>query len=424
MRKSKFYVEPRALSCGIESLKRKRGDSTLLVNQQCTFQFIPFSETLKVLFLSSAFRKAFYESDHVCQESVYHAACCGSVARTGSFSKLKADAVVKIQLFYDGLSPACGLKCIASKYSTGVVYARILNLPTKYQSHQNNIHLVSLFLEKWFKKEGGRSMNTVFKPILEDIKVLEEGINITYEEDGKQFSLLVKGSIIYCIHDNLGCHKQFGMAGGFNTAYPCALCYILKEDMQTCFKETPEMRREGNFYEPLGEFKYSYDLTQSKGISERTCFDDLNYYSITEAMSVDPFHDGSEGLYRNVLHEMFQLFIDNKLLTKAEIVARGQSFDYGGLDYQYVARTLNIDKPNLGLSAIQTRNFLVRFLFIYGDLETPELKAQFDVVRNLIVVDKFIHTTVLNEPEILEMQNRVELFLRGAVDYLRMKITP
>lgn len=365
---SKFYVEPKPLSCGTESLKRKRGDSSIMVNQECTFQLIPFSETLKVLFQSPAFRRAFHEQDHVCREGVYHAACCGSVAKTGSFSKLQAEVVVQVQLFYDGLSPACGLKCNASKYSTGVVYAKVLNLPAKYQSHQPNIHLVALFLERWFKRDDGRSIDAVFKPILDDIKLLEKGINVTYEEEGKEVSFLMRGSIIYCTHDNLGCHKQFGMSGSFNTAFPCALCFIEKSQIQDCFRERAEIRREGDFYAPLGDFKYSYDLTESKGIFERTSFGDLSFYSITEAMSVDPFHDGSEGMYRNVLHEMFQIFIKQRLITKAEIVARGQSFDFGGLDYQYVARTLNIDKPNLGLSAVQTRSFFPNAIRRLGPL--------------------------------------------------------
>lgn len=158
---SKFYIEPRTLSCGVECVKKNVGGDVSLVNEQCLFQFIPITETLKALFQSAAFRQAFTEKDHECKEYEYRGACCGSVARTGSFSNIEGEVKVMIQLFYDGLSPANGLKCNASKYSTGVVYFRILNLPAKYQSHLSNIHLVSLFLERWFKRAESRSMCSI-----------------------------------------------------------------------------------------------------------------------------------------------------------------------------------------------------------------------------------------------------------------------
>lgn len=288
-----------------------------------------------------------------------------------------------------------------------------------------NIHLVALYYEKWFRKESGRSINSIFEPIIEDLKQLEKGIVVEYiNEEGKSEQLEIHGTLLNCIHDNLASHKQFGLSGGFNTMYPCALCFEDVESHQSLFKESTNLRKP-DYYAPLGKLNYSSDLTASFGVRERTMFGDLNYYNIGEAMAFDPLHDLEEGLDKEVLHAMFGSLYkgENKKITKEEINARAQSFDYGGLDYQYVPHSFNLDKNGLGLSAIQLRNFLLRFIFIYGDLEDEINKAKFDVIRNLILIHKFAYSPLIYEHQANQMQTVIENFLHGAKTELDLRIT-
>lgn len=423
---SRFYIKPVFKSCGHEGTKRKHETLSPLTNIELKFPFFPVTESLKVLFKSSAFRKAFNEKDHTCLEGLYKGPCCGQVAKNERWSKLCGVVHVKIQIYYDGFSPVDGLKCHASEYSTGAVYMRILNLPGKYQSSQMGIHLVALFFEKWFKKSTLRSMNSVFEPIINDIGLLEKGILIEYvDDDGTPQSFLLRGSIFNCIHDNLGCNKQFGLSGGFNTKYPCAICFEDTDTQQELFYESDKLRQP-DFYHHLGETLYSDDLTATYGLRERTPFASLAYYNIGEAMTRDPLHDLEEGLEKDVLHAMFDSLLraEKKQLTKEQIVARAQSFNYGILDSQYAPHTFTLDKNSFGLSAIHIRNFVMRFIFIFGNLENESNKKKFDVIRNLILIHKFAYSSQLCESDIAEMENVIKNFLEGVKNEFKLRITP
>ena len=269
-----------------------------------------------------------------------------------------------------------------------------MNGPPENLYSQRNIHLVNLYYEKWFKASTNRSMAPVFEPITADLRNLKNGITISYNEDGVLKETLVRGSLIYCSHDNMAARKMFGMAS-CSCSYPCQICFATKDEMQSLYAEDKTLLRR-DFYEHLGgRSYYDGDLKASKGIKERMPFADLKYYDPGEAMSQDLLHDLDEDFFnvpqsflaisnripviflgtdKRILNGAFKSIIHAGRLTKAQITSRAAVFDYGPLDNAYAPRTLNLDKESLNLSAVQTRNLLCRFLFIYGNLEDETLK--------------------------------------------------
>lgn len=135
LQSSSFYVRPVELCCGQEVKKRKHSDTQgALINEELKWYFIPTTETLKALFKNTAFRDAFYSSDHICRGGVYRGVCCGSLASTGAFSKIDDPCPIKIMLYYDEFTPTDPLKATASEHSTGAIYMKVLNLPPCLQS--------------------------------------------------------------------------------------------------------------------------------------------------------------------------------------------------------------------------------------------------------------------------------------------------
>lgn len=236
-------------------------------------------------------------------------------------------------------------------------------------------------------------------------------------------SFVLFDSLFNCIHDNLACHKQFGLARGFNTKYPCAICFEDADSQQILYSESDKLRQP-DFYALLGNVQYSYDLSAIFGLYERTPFDLLKYYLIGESMTCDPFHDLEEGIVKDVLHAMFESLYrpDKKLITKEGITARAKSFDYGDLDLQYRPRSYSLEKKGFGLSAVQLRNFLLRFLFIYGDLENDDNKAKFDIIRYLIIIRKFCYSNYLTEGHLQLVEDVIRKFLEGDLSSTRSSI--
>jgi hypothetical protein len=78
---------------------------------------------------------------------------------------------IRINLYYDDLEVANGLGSKATIHELGVIYFVLDNLPRKINSQLHNIYLTLLFHSQDLKTI---SFDTILRPLINDLKLLEE----------------------------------------------------------------------------------------------------------------------------------------------------------------------------------------------------------------------------------------------------------
>ena len=94
-----------------------------------------------------------------------------------------------------------------------------------------HVRLLAIAKSTMVKKYG---VNSILKPIVDDLKTLYNGVDLTYGNIiGK-----VYGKVLVCTGDTLGQHLWAGFKEGVGVSFQkCRHCYIDFDTMQTMFEE-------------------------------------------------------------------------------------------------------------------------------------------------------------------------------------------
>lgn len=223
---SSYYIPPISQGCALKSSKKKN----IFENKSETFEFVKITETIKKLFKNKPFRDDYFsQKTYNCVEGIYEDFCCGSYSKQPPFSLLKGDELppVEIQLFCDATVINDGKN---KNESVTAFYFSIRNISKYLLSHLANIHLVALAFSHSLKNKlrdfVGHDLNIVVDLIVKDLKELEKGIEIEWEEDGITFKKIIKGTLVLCINDNLGWQELLGLVESFTAAFFCRYHFL------------------------------------------------------------------------------------------------------------------------------------------------------------------------------------------------------
>lgn len=217
----------------------------------------------------------------------------------------------------------------------------------------------------------------------------------------------------------LFCFK--GQSESFSTKFCCALCLIEKSQMRTATTlRGIGHRTNDNFYAALHNTDPDDPqfLTQTMGIVRDSALNSLRYFKIPENIGADPFHDLNEGVCVDAIDEAIKILVRTTSLSKAEIVSRITSYNFGTLDLKYRPRKIH------HLSGVQTVNIVVRFNLIFGDLMTNENKPIFDLMATLTEIIKITYSTKINQDQLKKLNRHVTELLSIWTQKLNLHIKP
>lgn len=369
-----FYIKPRTIAIAYDTDLKRNFKFNEEKSKTADFEMIPITETLKKKFQNEAFRKAYMDSDHICEVGKYKSSCCGAYFKLGAFSRFENCEItpVRIQLYSDGVTINAGYN---KDISLTFFYMSIRNIPDCYLSQSSNIDLVAVCKTADLNNEirgKGKLFNKVMKHIVEDLKQLEAGISISYTENDKQITKTLKGSIFTAVNDNLGYQEMLGLAESFNATYFNRFSYVTREmskHLTSTAKAIELLRPSGSeYYQPFINAKNKMDVVETRGITSVSALCSLEFYSVVDSLSVDPFHDLPEGVIPLVLKKFFEQIISQKALTLDAINSRLLGYDYGNLDRGHRPSIIILENATLGQGGMQLLNLLFRVLFIFDDL--------------------------------------------------------
>lgn len=165
------------------------------------FIYVPILETLKFMCRNPDIC-VLLKKDCKSEPDIYSDFFDGSYFKTHPLFTAKRHAL-QIQLYYDDFETADPLGSKRGIHQMGCLYFVVRNLPPKFNSVLNSIHLVSLFHAPDLHKYG---FDVILEPLINDIKILEsQGLSLPFSDE------LVYGTISQITGDNLGMHTILGL---------------------------------------------------------------------------------------------------------------------------------------------------------------------------------------------------------------------
>ena len=147
----------------------------------------------------------------------------GSLVKSNDFFKENKDALALI-FYSDGLEIKNPLGAARGTYKVVQVFYTLANIPKNQRSQVDRIQLAMIFKEKLLKKY---SFKTIYKRLVEDLKKLEDGINVDTPEPS-----IVKAGLLIHPADNLEAHSLGGFSGSFSSKSICRFCHIQYTDLE------------------------------------------------------------------------------------------------------------------------------------------------------------------------------------------------
>lgn len=401
------YVAPEERSTGFK-IKRvfdEKADCMVSKSVQTTFQFVPISKTLAMLFNDPEFENLYMnfneQNNHKCTEGIYKNFCCGEVYKSNEFFKTNPFAI-QIRLFTDDFELCDPLKSKAGVHKTTAYYFQINNLPPNVLSKTENIPLVALSDAADSKNELA-DVDNVIKTIIADIKTIETNGIITASKR------VLKGTLIFVSFDNLGGNVLYGFSGGFNANYYCRICTSKRTDCQKMVKENPKTLRTIDEYDQIIakiETDAHLSLSETKGIKTACPLNSMDHFHILTNMTVEFMHDVFEGSAGFLTEEVIHYCVSQKIASLAHLQTLVEYYPYGKSWNQSKPSKLNPDKKNVGQNASQARCLIFHLPFILYKFKT-QLEPIWEAVETMLQIIQILSSDEIMEADLERLSSLI-----------------
>lgn len=303
-------IEPVEYLLGFDSTGRKE-----------TFQYIPILEVLKnILKRDDVFH--YVVEDTVFDGETLKDFTDGLIFQQHAFFD-GSETQLRLQLYTDEFEI---VNCLGSKrqiHKILSVYFVLGNIPLKYRSSLQNIHVAVLVRNRLLQKY---SYEQILDPLLRDLCELQcRGVSVDIDDK----SCVFKGSVISICADNLSAHSLAGFNTCFSQGRICRFCLCHHRDIgnkteeSECILRTPDTHRR-HLQVPDGKSLY--------GVTGRCPFDKLPHFEVTESFPPDLMHDILEGVIPQVLKLVLLNLTRERLITVQQFNEQLQQFPFGQND--------------------------------------------------------------------------------------------
>lgn len=324
--------------------------------------FIPITKTIQKFAENNSFRGLLKYNET--REGIFSSVEDGSRYKNEIWWKDHDDSL-HIKLYNDEVDMCDGLGSKSSGHQKLLmIYCSLTDIDQVYQSELRHHFLVGIARSEDVKRYG---MNKILKPIVKDIKLLEEGINGPNET-------YIEGGLFATTGDNVAQNSICGLKESFGrTLHCCRFCLADLSEIRTLREENLNLIRNSVDHDrQVLEIENSEgfekeQLSTAYGINVRSILNELRGFHITEGVPPDPVHDILLALLPKALQHLAQKVILKKM-TLRTLNKKIQSFDYGYSETKYKPSPLKpkhlIPGANIKQNAMQmmTLGYIIPFI--------------------------------------------------------------
>lgn len=187
--------------------------------------------------------------------------------------------------------------------------------------------------------------------------------------------------------------------------------------MKTLCKEIQsKIRTRDQYNEQIRNINDSTKLSlkESKGVVRYCVLNDLQYFNIIDGMVPDIMHDINEGTAPFALKHMFELLINEKMLTEKQINGKINNFDYGELNRNNIPSNIGLKKRSLGQNAMQMLCLLYHMPYIfYFEKDSPLIKFIWICIESLIHIVQIVYSTKIDVDDLRSLEHWTEIHLEN-----------
>lgn len=422
---SETFVKPEECAVGTrwEMKEHQRRGNKIPQVVQNSFQYISILDTLKSLFESKVVLECYYQKntvlDHECVEGRFKYFCCGDVYRTSELFKENPTAL-QIQIASDDFEICSPLQSKANVHKICPIYFTIRNMPTKYLSKINNIHLIAVCNADDLKSRT-TDFNNLWQRIVFELKHLERyGIEIA----GRN----LKGTLTHLSFDNLGANTSLGFVSSFSSLHYCRHCICSRNECREQTKEDSSKLRTKNMYDDQLKIINESEkviYTETKGLKYYCKLNDLEHFHIMHNPTVDIMHDLHEGCIPFIMKELFKYVFKNNIFTESDLNSMVQFHNYGCLSQNRIPSMINVNKRSIGQNATQNLCLFRHLPFIlYYFREDTTLKAIWPCITSLLKIVEIVSSFDLTNYDLIVLNREVNVHLEGIKNILHEHLRP
>lgn len=324
--------------------------------------FIPITKIIQKFAANDSFHGLL--KYHDLREGIFASVEDGSRYKNDTWWKFN-DESFHIKLYSDEVDMCDGLGSKSSgQQKLLMIYCSLTDLDPIHQSQLLFQFLVGIARSEDLKRYG---MNKILRPIVNDIKLLEEGI------EGPN-DTIIKGGLFVTIGDNVAQNCHCGLKQSFGrTQHSCRFCLADLSEIRTLTEEKSHLIRNPEDHDRQvleienAEGVEKEQLSTAYGINIRSILNELNGFHVSEGSPPDIVHD----ILLSLLPEALQHFAQKVILKKISLSKFNrliQNFDYGYSETKYKPSPLKakhlIPGANIKQNAMQmmTLGYIIPFI--------------------------------------------------------------
>lgn len=324
----------------------------------------------------------------------------------------KYPRTLRINLYYDGVEMVNSIGSKTGLHSVGLFYFTIQNFPMHFSTNLKNIYDVLVCNMNDIKKYG---LNTILKPIIDDMKLLETDEGVEIQIDKNTFYTL-RAILHIIIGDALSVSEMFGLLSPAANFF-CRECMCSRNDLKN-FTHTDRILRTKELHED--QIKSILDGSSRPnefGIAQCSILNSLKYFHSTHNFSYDLMHDLWEGVLPMEIKYVLRYFIiEKKYFDITSLNKRINNFRWGPLEsknrpsanFTY-PMLYKIKLKTIRQKAIQCWVLLRAFPFLFGHLIPVESNQYMELISLLSKIVQIVVSTQITEYMLCELDRCIKL---------------
>ena len=208
------FVPPEEIVLNPKEIKEKKAKDVV--------HYINVIESFKNLVQDSSFVAMEEKNINPANDSIIRDVKDGELYKTNPFFQQNPQAYT-MMIYSDAIELVNPLGAGRGKHKVIQIFFSLCEISKHLRSKIDRIQLVAVFKEKLIKKYGFKK---IYDKLLEDLKVLEDGIVIDYP-----VRRLVKCGVLIHPSDNLEAHAVGGFSQCFSSGDVCRFCHISYSDL-------------------------------------------------------------------------------------------------------------------------------------------------------------------------------------------------
>jgi hypothetical protein len=348
----------------------------------CTFQYVPITETVASIVGDPEFQNL---TQATTTDGVLYDIKDGSAWRNNKYFQDNPEALTG-QLYSDAIELENPLGAAKGVNKALNVYFSLVDIPKVLRSKIENIFLVLTIKEKELK-ENKENYVHFFKPLVDDLKKLEAGIQV----GGRTIKM---GLICYSA-DNLEASSVGGFSQCFSSVDVCRICHQQ-------YRELPEItgipKKEPWTRE---EYDAAVDSIQPGvrgefGINSTCLFNELASFHCVGQMPLDIMHDFMEKVAACDAMSIIKSFVSSGIFTLEEynsVLRDVKLGDYEAADRPMIVNAKSAKLPGKALAVSQHLRLLPFFVWRtldgnVGDSDIVDLMVILARIQEYLMADR------------------------------------